>query len=219
MAEPVNLAVLLSGSGRTLQNFLDRSRAGKLDARVRLVLSSRADAYGLERAKALDGVTRSDDDTLGPLLPQEAEEGLHGLTRAHSPQRLAAGFREVLREPLEALDEPGNHARVTDPSERPGRGGADGGVGIPQVPDQWLDGFCSADPAQRPGRLLPYLVVGIVESPDDVGDRDGAGPLLHRPQRPCYLARCLAASEHVDGEEGAEDLWSHEYRQEEPHGL
>ena len=52
MAKPVNLAVLLSGSGRTLQNFLDRIRAGKLDARVRLVISSRADACGLERAKA-----------------------------------------------------------------------------------------------------------------------------------------------------------------------
>jgi len=52
MAKPVNLAVLLSGGGRTLQNFLDRIRAGKLDASVRLVVSSRADAYGLERAKA-----------------------------------------------------------------------------------------------------------------------------------------------------------------------
>ena len=52
MAKPINLAVLLSGSGRTLQNFTDRIRAGNLDARVSVVISSRADAYGLERAKA-----------------------------------------------------------------------------------------------------------------------------------------------------------------------
>jgi formyltetrahydrofolate-dependent phosphoribosylglycinamide formyltransferase len=51
MATPINLAVLLSGSGRTLQNFIDRIRAGKLDARIRVVISSRADAYGLERAR------------------------------------------------------------------------------------------------------------------------------------------------------------------------
>ncbi len=50
MKKPINLAVLLSGSGRTLQNFLDRIAAGTLDARVSVVVSSRADAYGLERA-------------------------------------------------------------------------------------------------------------------------------------------------------------------------
>ena len=45
------MAVLLSGSGRTLQNFIDLHEAGKLDAKVSVVISSRADAYGLERAK------------------------------------------------------------------------------------------------------------------------------------------------------------------------
>lgn len=48
----VRLAVLLSGSGTTLQAFLDAIAAGRLDARVDLVLASRADAYGLERARA-----------------------------------------------------------------------------------------------------------------------------------------------------------------------
>ena len=51
MARPINLGVLLSGSGRTLQNFMDRIAAGKLDARIQVVISSRADAYGLERAR------------------------------------------------------------------------------------------------------------------------------------------------------------------------
>jgi formyltetrahydrofolate-dependent phosphoribosylglycinamide formyltransferase len=52
MPKPVNIAVLLSGSGRSLQNLLDRIAAGRLDARVSVVISSRADAYGLERARA-----------------------------------------------------------------------------------------------------------------------------------------------------------------------
>jgi phosphoribosylglycinamide formyltransferase 1 len=50
MTEPVRLAVLLSGSGRTLQNFLDRIADGSLKARVVTVISSRPGVYGLERA-------------------------------------------------------------------------------------------------------------------------------------------------------------------------
>ena len=51
MTIPIRLAVLISGSGRTLQNFLDLSRTGALKARVVRVISSRADAYGLVRAR------------------------------------------------------------------------------------------------------------------------------------------------------------------------
>lgn len=45
------LAVLLSGSGRTLQNLLDLRQAGALDVDPVLVVGSRPDAYGLERAR------------------------------------------------------------------------------------------------------------------------------------------------------------------------
>jgi len=48
---PVRLAVLLSGSGSTLQNFLDLISSGSLAARIEVVISSRADAFGLERAR------------------------------------------------------------------------------------------------------------------------------------------------------------------------
>jgi formyltetrahydrofolate-dependent phosphoribosylglycinamide formyltransferase len=47
----VRLAVLISGSGSTLQNLLDRIAAGSLTARVVVVISSRAEAYGVERAR------------------------------------------------------------------------------------------------------------------------------------------------------------------------
>lgn len=53
-AGPVRLGVLLSGSGRTLQNFLDRIADGSLDATVQCVASDRADAYGLVRARDAD---------------------------------------------------------------------------------------------------------------------------------------------------------------------
>jgi formyltetrahydrofolate-dependent phosphoribosylglycinamide formyltransferase len=48
---PIRLAVLLSGSGTTLQNLLDRIADGRLRAEVVLVVSNRHDAYGLERAR------------------------------------------------------------------------------------------------------------------------------------------------------------------------
>jgi len=51
MPEKFPVAVLLSGSGTTLENFLILSENGSLDIDVKLVVSSRADAYGIERAK------------------------------------------------------------------------------------------------------------------------------------------------------------------------
>jgi phosphoribosylglycinamide formyltransferase-1 len=54
MADPIRLGVLLSGSGTTLQNFIDHIAAGQLDARIVSVVSSKADAFGLERARRAD---------------------------------------------------------------------------------------------------------------------------------------------------------------------
>ncbi len=48
---PIRLAVLLSGSGTTLQNIIDRIDRGELDATVAGVISSRAAVFGLERAR------------------------------------------------------------------------------------------------------------------------------------------------------------------------
>ncbi len=47
----VNVAVLVSGSGTTLQNFIDKIAIGELPARISIVLASRKDAYGLVRAR------------------------------------------------------------------------------------------------------------------------------------------------------------------------
>ncbi len=51
MANPVSIAVLISGGGTNLQAIIDAIEAKKLDARIELVLSNRADAYGLVRAR------------------------------------------------------------------------------------------------------------------------------------------------------------------------
>ena len=49
-AAPINLAVLVSGSGTTLQNLIDKIAAGELNARIAIVIGSRAGLAGLKRA-------------------------------------------------------------------------------------------------------------------------------------------------------------------------
>jgi formyltetrahydrofolate-dependent phosphoribosylglycinamide formyltransferase len=51
MKNPVRLGVLLSGSGRTLQNLIDRIQDGSLPARIEVVISSHPGVRGLERAQ------------------------------------------------------------------------------------------------------------------------------------------------------------------------
>jgi phosphoribosylglycinamide formyltransferase 1 len=54
MKNPVRLGVLLSGSGRTLQNLIDRIEDGSLPARIEVVVSSHAGVKGLDRARKVN---------------------------------------------------------------------------------------------------------------------------------------------------------------------
>lgn len=51
MAGRLRLGVLLSGGGRTLENLVQKAASGDLPAEVAVVVSSHADAFGLERAR------------------------------------------------------------------------------------------------------------------------------------------------------------------------
>ena len=46
-----NIAVLISGGGSNLQSLIDSVESGEIKAQISLVISSREDAYGLERAR------------------------------------------------------------------------------------------------------------------------------------------------------------------------
>ena len=52
MAEPLKIGVLLSGSGTNLQAIIDAVRDEGLPVDIVKVISSRPDAYGIERARA-----------------------------------------------------------------------------------------------------------------------------------------------------------------------
>lgn len=51
MSGKPTIAVLISGSGSNLQAIIDASERGEIPARVGLVVSNKADAYGLVRAR------------------------------------------------------------------------------------------------------------------------------------------------------------------------
>lgn len=62
---PLRIAVLLSGRGTTLENFINARERGELDIEIKLVISSRPGVDGLRRARdagiATTVVERSDD--------------------------------------------------------------------------------------------------------------------------------------------------------------
>ena len=75
MTAPRRLAVLLSGSGRTLENLLDAIAAGRLAATVVLVVSSRPDVRGVHRPvphRLLLHGRR--DDVVHPVPPREVDD-------------------------------------------------------------------------------------------------------------------------------------------------
>lgn len=90
-----NVVVLISGSGSNLQALID-SQAADNPARIRAVLSNRADAYGLERAKAAGIDTR--------VLEHQAFDGREAFDAslieaidAFEPQLVVlAGFMRIL---------------------------------------------------------------------------------------------------------------------------
>jgi phosphoribosylglycinamide formyltransferase-1 len=52
--KPLPIGVLVSGSGTNLQAIIDQIAGGALPAEVRVVISNKSDAYGLERARTAD---------------------------------------------------------------------------------------------------------------------------------------------------------------------
>ncbi|WP_268801180.1 phosphoribosylglycinamide formyltransferase [Pseudomonas huanghezhanensis] len=63
MHDTCNVVVLLSGTGGNLQAMIDSFQSAASPARIRAVISNRADAYGLERARNAGIDTRVLDHT------------------------------------------------------------------------------------------------------------------------------------------------------------
>ena len=97
MAHLPRLAVLLSGSGSTLQNLFDRIADGRLRAAVAVVAASRADAFGLERARQA-GVAAVAVPRKQYADGEAFNDALHAALAPHAPDLVVlAGFLSLFQ--------------------------------------------------------------------------------------------------------------------------
>jgi formyltetrahydrofolate-dependent phosphoribosylglycinamide formyltransferase len=97
--KPIPIAVLLSGSGTTLQNLIDRIGDGTLPARIVLVIASKPGVMGIERASQaglpIEVIQRkafpSTDDFSAAIFAE--------CRSAHAELVCMAGFLQLIRIP------------------------------------------------------------------------------------------------------------------------
>jgi phosphoribosylglycinamide formyltransferase 1 len=93
------IAVFLSGGGTTLQNLIDRIAEGSLPARIVQVISSRPDAYGVERAKAAGLPIEIVQRKLFPTVEAFSERNFDVCRRTGAKLVCLAGYLQLLRIP------------------------------------------------------------------------------------------------------------------------
>lgn len=95
----LKLAVLISGSGRTLKNFIDLAAEGELPIDIRLVVASSAKAGGLQHAAAAGIptlVVKRSDFPAGPAGNQPYGDAIFAACRAAGVDYVAmAGFLKL----------------------------------------------------------------------------------------------------------------------------
>ena len=68
----LNIGVLISGGGTNLQAIIDETKSGGINGTVKLVISNKENAYGLERARLskIKAVYENDEDKIIELLKE-----------------------------------------------------------------------------------------------------------------------------------------------------
>lgn len=96
MARQIPIAVLVSGSGTNLQAIIDQIEAKRLNAKIEVVLSNKADAYGLVRAKNHGIATEMLDHKQFPSR-EAYDQAVVDLLRARGVELVVlAGFMRLL---------------------------------------------------------------------------------------------------------------------------
>lgn len=96
MNERARIAVFVSGGGRSLENLAERASAGEIPIEIALVLSNRADAFALERARrrGIPSVVIDAERKLDPARFSEA--AFAEVERARCELVVLAGFLRLL---------------------------------------------------------------------------------------------------------------------------
>lgn len=96
----IRIGVLVSGRGSNLQALLDACADGRINGQIVVVISDRADAYGLERAR-LAGVEAVFLDPAGYGTKQAYQEALAAALRQREADLVClAGFMRLVRKPV-----------------------------------------------------------------------------------------------------------------------
>lgn len=68
----LNIGVLISGGGTNLQAIIDETKSGGINGTVKLVISNKENAYGLERARLskIKAIYETDEDKIIGLLKE-----------------------------------------------------------------------------------------------------------------------------------------------------
>ena len=68
----LNIGVLISGGGTNLQAIIDETKSGGINGTVKLVISNKENAYGLERARlsGIKAVYETNEDKIIGLLKE-----------------------------------------------------------------------------------------------------------------------------------------------------
>ncbi|TQQ85071.1 phosphoribosylglycinamide formyltransferase [Peptacetobacter hominis] len=69
----LNIAVLVSGGGTNLQSIIDAAEAGEINGQIKVVISNKENAYGLERARKhnIEAVFENDEEKVIEILKEK----------------------------------------------------------------------------------------------------------------------------------------------------
>ncbi len=96
----IRIGVLISGAGTNLQAILDACREGRIPGQVAVVISDRADAFGLERARRA-GVEAVHIDPAAYPTRTAFDEALVERLQAHAVDLVClAGYMRLVRRPM-----------------------------------------------------------------------------------------------------------------------
>lgn len=88
----LRVAVLLSGSGTTLENLIERQAKGQLDIEIAVVISSKPKAFGLERARR-HGIAARAVERRACADEQAFNDAMHSVLDEYRPDLVVlAGF-------------------------------------------------------------------------------------------------------------------------------
>lgn len=107
--KPLRLLLLASGQGSHVANLIEATRDGRIEGRVTRVVSDRADAPALERARERGVPAEAlPESPAGSRLGRDAEDRLLAIAREDRPDLVAlCGFMRLLRpETLRGIEVP-----------------------------------------------------------------------------------------------------------------